>query len=720
MKKLFTLVLILVFATASVFANNGENKVSANTINLISEINETQLKSATETQKEIGAYIIFEKGADPYIIEEYGAKVNMNLDTIISARIPLNAIDDIASLKEVKYIDSGRSAKLKMDSARTAVKVDDIRNCIDLPGVYYGKDVVFGIIDCGLQYDHINFRDKSGNLRLKRVWQQNSSAGTPPEGYSYGVELKTEEEMINAKYDSKSDYHATSVAGIAAGSYRDNNLDGIAPESDIVYVAYNIKDNSASWTTISDGLQYICKYAESVGKPCVVNMSLGVVYGPHDGCSIFDQVCDILQGEGKLFVGSSGNEGANRQHIKKEFTAPQDSLRTFVTLVSKYGSYWASQCDFYGEHDKEFKIKICIVKTSNGVVVSETECFSSNNIGTHTASFSKNSSNIGGVGSTRIICELEAGSKRPHINVMTQLSSISTGYSIGYKIIGETGTVVHGWTDDIYSRFTNKSNLSGWTPGDLESNIGELGGTGKRIISVGSYKTKDFNDGYNIGKISNFSSKGPTLDGRMKPDIAAPGEWVVSSFSNSSYVLSSYGDNISEGDTIDVNGENHYFGSSRGTSMSAPIVAGSLALWLEANPNLTPEDVRTILAATAIRDSETGSEPNNTWGYGKFDAWAGLKMAIKMSGIKNESLSSFDDSVRVFNDNGFCNILFTQNYGKTRITIFDISGKVVYLNTINDATAGSVTTVENSDKFNGIYIVRVEGENGVSTNKVVL
>ncbi len=58
--------------------------------------------------------------------------------------------------------------------------------------------------------------------------------------------------------------------------------------------------------SITDGIKYIYDYAESVGKPCVINMSLGYHIGPHDGTSTFDRICDELQGEGRLFGRSFG------------------------------------------------------------------------------------------------------------------------------------------------------------------------------------------------------------------------------------------------------------------------------------------------------------------------------------------------------------------------------------------------------------------------------
>ena len=719
MKKLITLVSFVFIST--IFAYSQNNKLSINTQRLINEINNsnnTLLKSSTEKYSKIGAYIIIENGADPYSLEEFGVEVNMVLDTIVSARIPLDAIDEISNFDIVKKIDAGGRAKPKMDKAREAIKVNNIISGIDIPSAYSGKDVVIGVIDCGIQLDHINFYDNNGNLRIKRVWNQPVNTGTHPEGYSYGSEYKTEEEIIVAGYDESTETHGGHVTGIAAGSYKGNDFYGIAPDCDIVFVSYNYNDMSIGWNSISDAIAYIYDYADSVGKPCVVNISLGDTYGPHDGCSIFDQVCDALQGEGKLIVGSVGNEGANRQHIKKTFTTPQDSLRTFVSLLTKYGSYYATQCDLYGEHNKEYKVKVCVVKTSNGTIINETESVSSNNIGTHTFSLSK----VNGTGanaSFQISCELEPGSNRPHINIMGMASSVSTGYTIGFKVIGETGSTVHGWADDYYSRFTNKSNLEGWTPGDLESNIAEIGGTGKRIISVGSYKTKVYTATSYEGEISSYSSIGPTLDGRMKPDITAPGEYIVSSFSNSDYITSTKTTEISRGDKINVDGVDYYWGAMRGTSMSAPMVAGTLALWLEANPNLTPEDIREVLSQTAIRDSETGSEPNNTWGYGKLDAWNGLKKVLEMTGIEDDCTFINEQATKVFAYNGEINVLFTKNINNCSISIYDITGKCISTTFIGNTNAGEeLSFIKGAEK--GIYIIKINGDNLSTATKVIL
>jgi subtilisin family serine protease len=61
------------------------------------------------------------------------------------------------------------------------------------------------------------------------------------------------------------------------------------------------------------------------------------------------------------------------------------------------------------------------------------------------------------------------------------------------------------------------------------------------------------------------------------------------------------------------------FGAMRGTSMSAPLVAGAAALMLELNDQLTAEQVRKILIDTARHDAQTGPEDSDRWGAGKLD-----------------------------------------------------------------------------------------------------
>ena len=239
------------------------------------------------------------------------------------ADIPTENIGKVAALEVVEYVEMGTPVKGRMDVAKEQAFVGQVHQGMELPQAFDGKDVVIGFVDNGFDYAHPNFRtaDKS-SLRIRKVWDQNA-AGTPPEGYDYGNELDTEEEILAARYDVAESVHGTHVAGIAAGADDTGGHDfaGNAPGADIVLVSVNTDgmyegDN----TTVIDGINYIFDYAGQAGKPCVVNLSLGSHLGPRDGTSSFDRMADELQGAGRLLVGSVGNDGDAACHVSKSFS----------------------------------------------------------------------------------------------------------------------------------------------------------------------------------------------------------------------------------------------------------------------------------------------------------------------------------------------------------------------------------------------------------------
>ena len=106
----------------------------------------------------------------------------------------------------------------------------------------------------------------------------------------------------------------------------------------------------------------------------------------------------------------------------------------------------------------------------------------------------------------------------------------------------------------------------------------------------------------------------------FKPDIMAPGQFVVAPLSADYQpdLMEQYLENILvfEG----AYGERDSYIAYEGTSMASPIVAGTVALMLEYDPELTLENLREILQSTASGDRFTGELPNYDFGYGKLNA----------------------------------------------------------------------------------------------------
>ena len=116
---------------------------------------------------------------------------------------------------------------------------------------------------------------------------------------------------------------------------------------------------------------------------------------------------------------------------------------------------------------------------------------------------------------------------------------------------------------------------------------------GFKVIAVGAVDSS--------GHISSFSSPGPTYDGRIKPEVCALGvnTWLAGTDNN----------------------ENPVYRSGSGTSFATPLVAGVVALLLEAHPDWRPNDVRAALLATASRSTT----PDNDYGWGIVNALAAVQ-----------------------------------------------------------------------------------------------
>ncbi len=233
----------------------------------------------------VNSFLVISEEFDKYEFESKGGFINSTSQNIATASIPVNKLRDIIQLNGISYVQIAEKAERSLDVARNRTKVDRVHQKYQLPQSYFGKDVVIGIIDIGFDYTHPNFYDVSGtnNYRIKRVWEQSATSGTPPSGYTYGRELTTQTAIINAQRDRVDESHGTHVAGIAAGAGGGVNTTymGVAPQSDLVFVSTQLTNVS-----IADGIQYIINYANSVNKPCVINMSLGGHMGPHDGTSL--------------------------------------------------------------------------------------------------------------------------------------------------------------------------------------------------------------------------------------------------------------------------------------------------------------------------------------------------------------------------------------------------------------------------------------------------
>jgi len=636
-------------------------------------------------QEFVSAYIHFNDEAGKAILENYGATIVSDFGTIVTANIPVDQLEALSNENAIKFIEIGTPVRKKLAAARTGANVDKVQAGTGLSHPFLGTNVVVGVVDGGFQYNHINFYDldNTSELRVKRVWKQSTN-----------TKYTTQATIEAAKYDDSSDEdgHATHVTGIAAGSYSGNNYYGVAKDADIVMVSMGQTN-----TDISNGVKYVYDYATEVGKPAVVNLSLGTHIGPHDGTSTFDRTCDAMQGAGRLLVGSAGNEGDYPIYNEKTLAAGEST--TFILDPSD--SYYTGSgfADFWGDEGQSYTVQIVYLNTSGTELASGTATKAATTLSTTT----NWSNSTYASGSLNAYTQKSPDATNNKGNVYVNFNSFKpkSNYKIGFKVTATTAGTVRVWGDDYNSVY--------WENGLNSSTVGELGGTGKKIISVGAW-TSTAISGYGLTKnaIAGFSSKGPTADGRMKPDIAAPGAVLASSVPNTSAVTGSSG--FEQAATATVNSVKYYWGYMQGTSMASPFVTGVLATWLQANPQLTPDNVREVLSQTSIVDSYTGVCPNNTWGYGKIDAYAGLVKVIETTPIKN--LEMIPDAIMVYPNpnNGSFKVLFTEADENLLISVYTSNGQRILTQQVNNVAVQQSLDIDLGEVATGAYIVKVSGK----------
>lgn len=235
--------------------------------------------------------------------------------------------------------------------------------------------------------------------------------------------------------------------------------------------------------------------------------------------------------------------------------------------------------------------------------------------------------------------------------------------------------------------------------------------TGYRPIVVGSFDTRDswlsldygvygYQNQFVPYKVSKFSSFGTLVDGRELPTVCAPGATIISS-SNEYYLdAENLGDDNRQAAVSDSQ-RRYSWHQCVGTSMSSPLVAGTMALWLEANPALTCEEAREIVRKTAVKDSDVTSEPNQVqWGAGKFNAYAGLKEVLARASVTG--VGADIDTPVVNNKGGNVYEILLPGAESLNVTVTDIAGRIVKSHT----TSGNEAVVDLSSAVPGIYIIK--------------
>ena len=215
-------------------------------------------------------------------MEALGVQVNGQMGDVLTVTAPIDKLEALAKVSNVRQVSVARKLRLKTDKQRASAYVDEVLAGNELAIPYTGKDVVVGVIDVGIDYNHMAFKEANGNTRIKRVYMPNDDSGSKVVlngSVLPGSEFTTQEQISKLTADEEAQSHGTHTSAIAAGT-QVGNFGGMAPEADLVLCGLG---DDLSDVNLVNSINYIFSYAKSVGKPAVINISLGDHYGPHDG-----------------------------------------------------------------------------------------------------------------------------------------------------------------------------------------------------------------------------------------------------------------------------------------------------------------------------------------------------------------------------------------------------------------------------------------------------
>lgn len=556
-------------------------------------------------------------------LEVGGTRVLSQVDEIAVVRAPISRVREIAALEDVLQLEISKQSYAALDSSRKRSGVTSVHaGTGGVPRAFDGTGVVVGVLDSGIDYRHADFRTAGNASRLQGLFDYGTGAN--------GIECRLTQlgpDSLNCpEKDGTGGFgHGTHVTGIAAGGGRRNSsYIGMAPGADIVFVKGIRHPESLGGFADADvlaGAQFVFQKARALGKPCVLNLSLGGQLGAHDGTSLQEQALSRLSRPGNIIVAAAGNSGSSTIHC----SYPVEGTDYNTSLETAWGVFNGaaiSIVDLWYPAGTSVSVGIAAYSGSDF----NTPVFVSNFAVAPGQLIQSPITTLGGstLANATIDARTTADPNNGARRVLIALEDANVGFELS-DVVWSLWTIGSGTIDMWVGSGGEFAPTSLPLPsyfrfGDDAKTIGTPA-TARRVLAIGSHVTKtqwvDFNGvtriqggGATLDAISGFSSRGPSRDGRVLPDLTAPGEAILSSLSQDFPAVPA--EVLQGGGLL----------KQQGTSQAAPHVTGVIALMLERNRFLTPENARAILQQTATPAG--GGVPNNVFGAGRLNALAAV------------------------------------------------------------------------------------------------
>ena len=582
------------------------------------------------------------------VLRQYGCKELARVGDISIAAIPLSKLGALSCGRQVKRIETGRRCSIQMDTTRLVVNAEKVYTGEGLSQSYTGRGVVVGVQDIGFDLTHPNFYSADmSQYRIKALWDQ-LSRDTIGSTLYVGRDYVGRDALLELKHpiDGETQTHGTHTAGIAAGSGAEKKgvvspYRGMACDADLVLVD-NAADNASlidpkdyykfTYATDALGFKYIFDYAERMHQPCVINFSEGSSQDFHGYDQLYYELLAKLIGPGRIIVSSAGNDGARNSYIhknigkeragafimgnEKRFSCTAKSKQTFTFRVSVYDNVASPQIVDIST------VNICNAQDS---LLTDSLLVGGKKYIWRVLAYPNSYDARETAYDFQISSPSKLGdSPQVSLQVMGRDADIELYRMSGYMFPHSLDPVLDAG-DCRYTIFSPSSS----------PDVICVGSTSYRTQFVNYLGEKKVYDSGQKGIRSSFSAMGPTLDGRIKPDVMAPGQNIISSYStffinNPKNVNASVKSDVRH---FEYNGRTYAWNANAGTSMSAPVVTGAIALWLQADPTLTPADCLEIFAKTCTHYDKSLSYPNNLYGYGQIDVAAGLREVLRRKAL---------------------------------------------------------------------------------------
>lgn len=610
-------------------------------------------------------------GSDTNELVAAGFTIMSRINDIVTIELDTDRLAELASLPSVQKISAAVYQHKLNDQARQAVSIDNPSGQRLLSQT--GRGVVVGIIDTGIDFRHGDFivpGSTPARTRVKYLWDISDKrddfvlpGGSSARGHAY-TEADINAALANPANPSlvqekDTDGHGTHVAGTAAGNGNAGNspgtFAGMAPEADLVVVkATRDDDGSFSTTDIINALAFVQQKATELNEPFVINLSLGGHLGPHDGTDPEERAIDNIanSGPGRAVCVAAGNDQQTGIHAAGNLGTGQD--RT-IDLESPFFDTPQFLILYYANNDR---LSISITTPDgqtalNGVSYDPAGNPVSNQyVDVFNTKDDKSWNEFG----------------FPDTDPANDQNVILIAFKDSAVFQDNQGNPQTSWNVKLHGdNVTAGGHFESWigqgfvVPGSNFSHLITSPGNSRGAITVGAFITRPTAENSTLGNITNYSSPGPTADERQKPEIIAPGHILTSSRS-------------ADADPVDVppyNGDSAR-AVSGGTSMAAPVVAGSIALLLQGAPNLTSDQIKFFITDSADRGFAGQAGWNSLYGFGK----------LNVSAVFAEAIGNPNDTYAISGDvsNGYSGITITLSGSKNSSLVTPAGGHFSFSN----------------------------------------